>query len=399
MRRFGGMHIHVWRQIDSQFRLITARRNPNMVILVAALLFGRPDIGLELVAWWTIISLIFHAVRLAQASERGGARAEDRHPGWRDRWTACCSPARGPGRDPLAQSMMLGPQGADPGRRRADGAAARCARCSPARQVGNVIVLAQEPERLAAGAARRRARRASRSRAARSPQTIAEHLRDHAARMAGAGDDRRPCAARPGDGRRVHAPRPRARTSPSGWSNAAIADARFPQTRRTWIGFRGGALHRRQSVRLRLAEGRCRRSSCGARSSRTARRAGGCLRRSARRCCSARCSGCARSTKASRRSAASSASTSARCELSNPLAGDRRRQARGPSRWSKPSSPGAHERPRHLRHGPDGHAARDLHAVPAPLRDPPGAVAAAVPAARRAVDARLRRAADRPRRS
>jgi phosphatidylglycerophosphate synthase len=69
MRRFGGMHIHVWRKIDSQFRLITARRNPNMIILVAALLVGRPDSGLVLVAWWTIISLIFHAVRYAQASE------------------------------------------------------------------------------------------------------------------------------------------------------------------------------------------------------------------------------------------------------------------------------------------------------------------------------------------
>ncbi len=34
MRRFGKMHIHVWRPIDSKFRLITARRNPNMVILV-----------------------------------------------------------------------------------------------------------------------------------------------------------------------------------------------------------------------------------------------------------------------------------------------------------------------------------------------------------------------------
>jgi hypothetical protein len=69
MRRFGGMHIHVWKRIDSQFRLITARRNPNMVILVGALLFARPDIGLELIAYWTMISLIFHAVRLAQASE------------------------------------------------------------------------------------------------------------------------------------------------------------------------------------------------------------------------------------------------------------------------------------------------------------------------------------------
>jgi len=75
MRKYG-MHIHVWRPIDSKFRLITARRNPNMVILVVALIFGRPDMGLELVAFWTLASLIFHAVRLSQANaahERGGA--------------------------------------------------------------------------------------------------------------------------------------------------------------------------------------------------------------------------------------------------------------------------------------------------------------------------------------
>ena len=70
IKRFSGMEIHVWRPLDSKFRLITARRNPNMVILVAALLFGRPDTGLVLVAWWTLISLIFHAVRLAQMTER-----------------------------------------------------------------------------------------------------------------------------------------------------------------------------------------------------------------------------------------------------------------------------------------------------------------------------------------
>jgi phosphatidylglycerophosphate synthase len=70
IQRFKGMHIHVWRPIDSKFRLITARRNPNMVILAVALLFHRPDTGLVLVALWTILSLIFHAVRLAQASER-----------------------------------------------------------------------------------------------------------------------------------------------------------------------------------------------------------------------------------------------------------------------------------------------------------------------------------------
>jgi phosphatidylglycerophosphate synthase len=69
MRRYG-MHIHVWQKADSQFRLITARRNPNMVILVVALALGRPDLGIELVALWTILSLIFHAVRLAQANAR-----------------------------------------------------------------------------------------------------------------------------------------------------------------------------------------------------------------------------------------------------------------------------------------------------------------------------------------
>lgn len=65
-----GMHIHVWRPVDSRFRLITARRNPNMVILVGSLAVGRPDLGLELVALWTLVSLIFHAVRLAMANGR-----------------------------------------------------------------------------------------------------------------------------------------------------------------------------------------------------------------------------------------------------------------------------------------------------------------------------------------
>ena len=70
-----GLHIHVWERIDSRFRLVTARRNPNMVILFFALLAGRPDVGIELVALWTIVSLIFHAVRYAQAAvktEQGG---------------------------------------------------------------------------------------------------------------------------------------------------------------------------------------------------------------------------------------------------------------------------------------------------------------------------------------
>ena len=62
-----GMHVHVWRRFDSRFRLVTARRNPNMVILVAFLAAGRPDWGLVAVAVWTILSLLVHLVQLLQA--------------------------------------------------------------------------------------------------------------------------------------------------------------------------------------------------------------------------------------------------------------------------------------------------------------------------------------------
>ena len=70
------IHIHVWRPFDSWFRLITARRNPNMVILAAFLAAGRPDWGLIGVAAWTVASLLVHLVQLLQAlavRAKGGA--------------------------------------------------------------------------------------------------------------------------------------------------------------------------------------------------------------------------------------------------------------------------------------------------------------------------------------
>lgn len=73
--RLYGMQIHVWRKFDSDFRLITARRNPNMVILFASMLCGRPDLGLIGVAGWTLLSLVVHLVQLGQAMllrARGG---------------------------------------------------------------------------------------------------------------------------------------------------------------------------------------------------------------------------------------------------------------------------------------------------------------------------------------
>ena len=127
IKRFGGMHIHVWRPIDSQFRLITARRNPNMVILAAALLFQRPDLGLKLVACWTIVSLIFHAVRLAQASERS-IRGQPVSPGSHELDGARCLPGRVPGADPFARSVKRS-QGSDRGRAASRWCRARSGRC------------------------------------------------------------------------------------------------------------------------------------------------------------------------------------------------------------------------------------------------------------------------------
>jgi phosphatidylglycerophosphate synthase len=71
-----GMEMHVWQRIDSLFRLVTARRNPNLAILTVATALGRPDIGFGLVAVWTALSLAFHAVRIVQAAlgKAGGRR-------------------------------------------------------------------------------------------------------------------------------------------------------------------------------------------------------------------------------------------------------------------------------------------------------------------------------------
>ena len=62
------LEIHIWRPIDTFFRLITARRNPNLLILTVVTVFtGRPDLALELVAWWTVICLVLHGIQLVHA--------------------------------------------------------------------------------------------------------------------------------------------------------------------------------------------------------------------------------------------------------------------------------------------------------------------------------------------
>jgi len=85
--------IHCWRPLDSQFRVITARRNPNLILLTVGACAGRPDAGLVLVATWTVISVGFHTVRLVQAVVTGLRR--HRVHAWLD-GGAVCKPSRSP---------------------------------------------------------------------------------------------------------------------------------------------------------------------------------------------------------------------------------------------------------------------------------------------------------------
>jgi hypothetical protein len=60
------VEMHAWRPFDSFFRLITARRNPNLILLTVATLLGRPDLGLAAVAIWAAASLLVHLLQVLQ---------------------------------------------------------------------------------------------------------------------------------------------------------------------------------------------------------------------------------------------------------------------------------------------------------------------------------------------
>ncbi|MBM3519700.1 MAG: CDP-alcohol phosphatidyltransferase family protein [Alphaproteobacteria bacterium] len=62
-----GLEIHIWRKIDTLFRQITARRNPNLILMTAGVVAGRPDLGLTAVAIWTVACLVLHGVQLIHA--------------------------------------------------------------------------------------------------------------------------------------------------------------------------------------------------------------------------------------------------------------------------------------------------------------------------------------------
>ncbi|WP_018716702.1 CDP-alcohol phosphatidyltransferase family protein [Arhodomonas aquaeolei] len=67
--------LFIWRPFDSFNRLITARRNPNLILLTAFWLGGRPDLGLWAVAAWHVLSTLVLAARVMQAAIRARGAA------------------------------------------------------------------------------------------------------------------------------------------------------------------------------------------------------------------------------------------------------------------------------------------------------------------------------------
>lgn len=63
-----GHEMFTWRPFDFGFRLVIARRNPNLVLLTLATLLGRPDLGLIALGTWTLCCIFIQCVRIAQAT-------------------------------------------------------------------------------------------------------------------------------------------------------------------------------------------------------------------------------------------------------------------------------------------------------------------------------------------
>ncbi len=64
----GTCGVFTWRPLDAWFRLITARRNPCMILLTLSVLAGRPDWGFIAVTFWTVMTTVLLNLRLVYAA-------------------------------------------------------------------------------------------------------------------------------------------------------------------------------------------------------------------------------------------------------------------------------------------------------------------------------------------
>jgi hypothetical protein len=62
----GDCSVFTWKPFDAWFRLVTARRNPCLIILTASVLAGRPDWGFVAVAFWSALTTAVLLLRLLQ---------------------------------------------------------------------------------------------------------------------------------------------------------------------------------------------------------------------------------------------------------------------------------------------------------------------------------------------
>jgi hypothetical protein len=63
-----GQEMFTWRPFDFGFRLVIARRNPNLVLLSISVILGRPDLGFIALGTWTLCCIAIQCVRIAQAT-------------------------------------------------------------------------------------------------------------------------------------------------------------------------------------------------------------------------------------------------------------------------------------------------------------------------------------------
>ena len=64
---FNDISIFCWKPIDSYHRLVTARRNPCMILFTAALIFADASLGFLLIVAWTVISTLLLGLRFFYA--------------------------------------------------------------------------------------------------------------------------------------------------------------------------------------------------------------------------------------------------------------------------------------------------------------------------------------------
>jgi len=62
----GDCSIFTWKPFDAWFRLVTARRNPCLIIMTVSAFAGRPDWGFVAVTFWTVLTTFVLALRFLQ---------------------------------------------------------------------------------------------------------------------------------------------------------------------------------------------------------------------------------------------------------------------------------------------------------------------------------------------